>query len=191
MEYLRAQSQMPAIQKDGLGVNEYHRAYLDFRQAGEHENALRSLETVLELQQRAQQEVQRRQEGAYELAWRQEMEAVAQKDPSVFDGGTPLHEEVDRIVNEHPYLFYVPQGFSKAVEIATLILGAGSDSELREELAAAYAEIERLNGSKQPLRGGPGRPPEGGPKQIEDMTDDELERHMAEITAEGDRSAWR
>jgi len=186
LEQLQQESQVPPLQKDGIDLNGYHSAYLQFRQSGDYENAMKSLETVLELEQVANQQVAQRQEAQYELAWRNDMEVTIKALPGLMDPNSPLTAETDRIINEHPYLFYIPQGFQKAVEIATLLLAAGSDSELREENERLRAQLEGYQVSSQPARGGPGRPPQGVPSRQEDMSLDEEEAYLRDLTRRED-----
>jgi len=186
MEQLQAQAQVPVLQKDGIDLRGYHAAYLDFRNRGDWENATKSLETVLELEQAGQQEIANRQEASYELAWRNDMEATIQSLPDLMNPENLLTQETDRIISEHPYLFYIPQGFQKAVEIATLLLASGSDSELREENERLRAQIEEYQASSQPAQGGLARPPRGAPTRQEDMTPEEEERYLRELTRHED-----
>jgi len=186
MEQLQAQAQMPPLQKEGIDIPGYHRAYLEFRERGDWENAAKALETVLELEQAGREQVEYRQEAQYELAWRKDMEATLKAVPDLNNPASQLAVETDRIINEHPYLFYIPQGFNKAVEIATLLLAAGSDSELREENERLRAHIEQLQSSSQPARGGPGRPPRGQPTRTEDMTMEEEEAFLRDLTRRED-----
>jgi len=185
MAQLQQQARPPKLEKDGIDLAGYHKAYLDFRQRGDFENAMRSLETVLELQGQGQNYVAQNQEAAYELAWRNDMESAIQQIPMLQDPNSPLTQETDRIINEHPYLFYIPQGFHKAIEIATLLLASGSDSELREELERKNAYIEQLERRSQPARGGPGQPPRG-PARQEDMSLDEEEAYLRDLTKRED-----
>ena len=191
MEQLQAQSQMPPLQKDGIDLQGYHNAYLDFRQRGDYENAMKSLETVLELEGTGRQYVAQQQEAAQELSWRNDMESAIQHVPELMDPDSPLTQETDRIISEHPYLFYIPQGFHKAVEIAMLLLGAGSDSELREENEQLRAQIEEYQSSSQPARGGPGKPPKGPPSRQEDMSKDEEEAYLRDLTRREDAMMGR
>lgn len=191
MEQLQRESQVPPLQKEGIDLQGYQKAYVDFRQRGDFENALRSLETVLELEQMGNQQIQQRQEAQYELAWRKDMEVTLKNVVDLNDPNSQLAIETDRIINEHPYLFYIPQGFQKAVEIATLLLAAGSDSELREENERLRAQLEEYQHSSQPARGGPGKPPRGQPTRQEDMTLDEEEAHLRDLTRREDSFAGR
>jgi len=181
VEQLQQYAQTPPLQKAGIDLAGYHQAYLQFRENGDWENATKSLETVLELEQMGRQGIESRQEAQYELAWRRDMENVLSAVPDLQNAASPLTQETDRIINEHPYLFYIPQGFQKAVEIATLLLAAGSDSELREENDRLRAQIEGYHASSQPARGGPGQPPRGRPPQ-EEMTLDEEEAYLRDLT---------
>ena len=174
MEELQAQSQVRPPEKDGIDIQGYHRAYQDFRKSGDYENAVRSLETVLELEARGRQEQERQQYAQYELAWRTDMEKAIAENQDLQDPDSALYQEVDRIVKQEPYLFYIPGGFNKAMEIAYLLLDAGARSELRDENEQLRAWKEQHERSSQPARGGPGKPP-SPTRSSDDMTLAELE----------------
>jgi hypothetical protein len=195
MEQLGVEAKMQPLQKDGIDIQGYHKAYLDFRANAENDhqsalNAMRSLETVLELENMGKAQQQYRQNAALELQWRNDMESAIQSEPSLLEPDSPLAKEVDRIVADHPYLFYIPQGFHKAVEIGTLLLAAGSDSELREENEALRAELEQYRRGSQPAKGGYGKPP-SGPKRQEDMTLEEEESYLKGLGAREDAAMGR
>jgi hypothetical protein len=192
MEELQSQVQERPLVKDGIDLQGYQKAYQDFRQQAMKtddpeawRNSLHSLETVLELEQTAKAEQERRQYAQAELNWRKDMEEAIAKNAELRNPDSPFYQEVDRIVKQEPYLFYIPGGFNKAVELATIILAAGSESELREQLEEALAENERLRKGSQPARGGPGKPPRG-PKSEDDMSIPELEAHYAELSRQAD-----
>ena len=153
---------------------------------GDHENALKSLESLIGMQQMVGQVAAQRQEAAQEYQWRQQMEQAIGANPDVGNPDSPLYKEVDRLVNEHPYFFYLPQGFHKAVEVAGLILAAGTDSELREENERLRAEHERRDRKAQPAKGGPSKP-STSPERQEDMSLDEEESYLRNLTEQADR----
>jgi len=185
MQQLEAQNQPVNFQQDGIDAAGYFKASADFKKDGDYENAMRAFEVGIQLQNANAQETANRQEAVYELAWRKDMESAFAQIPDLQNPETPIWQEVDRIVNQHPYLFYIPQGFHKAVEIAILLLTAGADSGLREENEQLRAEIESRNGGSQPL--GSGRPskPQGTPRQ-EDMSPEEEESYIRGLTSDAD-----
>jgi hypothetical protein len=191
-EELEAQVKTRPLVKDGIDLQGYQKAYQDFRAQAmrsdspeDWRNSLHSLETVLELEQTARAEQERVQYAQYELSWRKDMEAAISQNADLQNPDSPFYQEVDRIVKAEPYLFYIPGGFNKAVELATILLAAGSESELRDELERKNARIEELERSSQPARGGPGKPPKGQ-KSEDDMTIEELEAHYAELSRRAD-----
>lgn len=197
MDELQTQVRERPLQKDGIDIQGYQKAYQDFRQQAlrsdspeDWRNSLHSLETVLELEQMGRQESERRQQAQYELNWRRDMDAAIAKNPDLQNPDTPFYQEVDRIVKQEPYLFYVPGGFNKAMELATVLLAAGSDSELREENEKLRAQLEQFQHSSQPARGGPGKPPRG-PQRQEEMTLEEEDAYLRELTSREDAAMRR
>lgn len=197
VEQLQTQVQQRPLEKGGIDIQGYQRAYQDFRRQAQQSdspedwrNSLHSLETVLELEAQGRQESERRQQAQYELAWRTDMDAGIAKNPDLQDPNSALYQEVDRIVQQEPYLFYIPGGFNKAVEIATLLLAAGSDSELRDENEKLRAQLEQYQRSSQPARGGPGKPPQG-PRSQEEMSEAEEESFLRDLTYREDSAMRR
>jgi hypothetical protein len=196
-EELEAEVRTQPLVKDGIDLQGYQKAYQDFRQRAmnsdlpeDWRNSLHSLETVLELEARGRQEQERVQQSQYELAWRKDMEAALSQNPELKDPNTPFRQEVERLIQSEPYMYYIPGGFNKIVELATILLSSGADSELRDELERKNARIEELERGSQPARGGPGKPPQG-PKSFDDMTDEEQEAHLRAETERQDLAMRR
>jgi hypothetical protein len=190
MQQLQQQAQPVNYQKDGIDAAGYFKASEDFANGGDYENALRAYKVGLELYSATSNEMARRQEYARELGWRQDMERAIAYNPEIGDPNTRISQEVDRIVNQHPYLFYIPQGFLKAAEIATLLLRESTDSELREENERLLAEIEALRGESQPQGGGRTARPPSSPT-FDDMSMEEQGSYLRQISEQEDLAMRR
>ena len=76
------------------------------------------------------------------------------------------------------------------MQVAQLILAAGSDSELRDENEKLRAQLEQYQHSSQPARGGPGKPPQG-PRSQGDMSLEEEESFLRDLTNREDMALRR
>jgi hypothetical protein len=117
------------------------------------------------LEKQAAEGAEKRQYSQYELNWRTARDAFLSKN----DPDSPLYQALDQLVQKRPYFYYLPNGFDDAVQVAQLLLAAGSDSELRDENEKLRAQLEQYQHSSQPARGGPGKPPQG-PRSQGDMS---------------------
>jgi hypothetical protein len=194
MEELQSQVQERPLVKDGIDFQGYQKAYQDFRAHAiktddpeAWKNALFSHETLVELDFQARQEQDRVQASRMELDWLKKRDAAFERDPDLQNPEYPLRQALERVMQRAPVLYYMPkaEGWDIAMETAELLLAAGSESELRDQLEQALAENEKLRRGSQPARGGPGKPPKG-PKSEDDMSIEELEAHYAELSRQAD-----
>jgi hypothetical protein len=199
---LQQQRTAPPIEKDGLNIKGYWDGYQlfkrnaisafrnqDFEAAVDHyDKSLRSLEAVFELNQQEQMRQAQRDHAQAEYAWRMDMEAAGRQNPDLFNPDNPLAQKVDSLVQQHPWLYYIPHGFLRAVEVAQMLSQQDSLSELQDENEQLRAQLEQALGNSQPLPGGAQRPPKGK-KSLDEMSMEEADAAMAELTRQADEEA--
>ncbi len=198
---LDAARNIQPLQKEGLDAKGYFQGYQMFKKSGHQAlqegdpssatqhfgNALRSLETVMELQQQEASRQAQRDQAQVEYGWRKDMEQVMQHVPDL-KAGTPLAQKVDELVANNPWLYYIPHGFVRAVEVADMLLKMDSFSELQEELDQLRAFKEKHLAKSQPTNGSsPGG--RGGAKSLDDMSLDEGESYLRGVTERADAEA--
>lgn len=162
---------LPPVLKDGYSAQDYWQAYQDFKRNGDHENAAKALEAVYEINAYTQNAVQQRQAAAIELAFTQDRDRVIAKQPDLADMNKPISQEVMKVLNEFPEVYFLPKGFERATQLAQLRLDAGSVSELRDENIKLRAELERRDKLSTPAKGGPTAPAKD--RSLDDMNPEE------------------
>jgi|SRR5215471_6193374 len=190
-EELQAQAQQKPIEKDGISLQEYHKWYQTFRQqalqndaagdyvksAEEWRKTTQSLETVLQLELEARQRQEQNMLAQYELAWRTDLDQAIAQNPDVGNPDSDLYQLVDEIVGAEPGFYTTQNGVHKAVRYAQLLLNEAQNDWYRDQYETMRAQMEQHQHSSQPLRGGPGKPPQG-PKNVDDMSIEEFEAHL-------------
>ena len=181
-----AQAQNQPIKKDGLTAREYYEGYLRFKQTGDYENAAAALEVAMELNNAEQGRMAQQKEVQAEYMWRTDMDAAVKQLPDLGVPGSPVLQRLDTLIQQNPWIYYIPHGFLRAAEIADLLVKSDSISELQDENEKLRAELERRNASSQPSRGGAISGARGGEKSFDDMDLDEMEDHLTRQTREAD-----
>jgi hypothetical protein len=113
------------------------------------------------------------------------MEEASKQFPQIWDPNNAIVGHLERIIKDNPWLYYVPQGFQRAVEIADMLTHRSSFYELQDENVKLRAELERYQRKSQPARGGSAAP-RMGDKDFDEMTLDEQEVELRRITREAD-----
>jgi len=182
----QAQAQNQPIKKDGLTAREYYEGYQRFKQAGDYENAAAALEVALELNQAEQGRMAQQKEIQAEYMWRTDMEAAVKQLPDLAVPGSPVLQRLDALIQQNPWIYYIPHGFLRAAEIADLLVKTDSISELQDENEKLRAELESRNAGSQPSRGGAISGGKHGTKSFDDMDLDEQEAELRRMTQEAD-----
>lgn len=107
-------------------------------------------------------------------AWRSNLEMLSKAEPALADPQSELGKTTAEMLRTYPLLSTYPTGIRDAVGAAKLTIQARRVPGLEKELAAAKAELERLNSTNSLRASPPGRPPAPAAK-IEDMPLDEAE----------------
>jgi hypothetical protein len=92
---------------------------------------------------------------------------------------------IERIIAENPWLYYVPQGFQRAAEVADMLTRMDSISELQDEIVNLRAQLEKYQRKSQMGKGGYAAP-RTGEKDFDDMDLNEMESHLKSLTQEAD-----
>lgn len=106
--------------------------------------------------------------------WQGTLERLMKAEPDLANKDSELGRTTAEMLRTYPLLNHIPTGIQDAVAAAKLTIQARRVPVLEKELAAAKAELERLNKTNS-LRGGPPGMPPAAPKSIEDMSLDEAE----------------
>ena len=106
--------------------------------------------------------------------WQSTLERLVKAEPDLANKDSELGKTTAEMLRTYPLLNHIPTGIQDAVAAAKLTIQARRVPVLEKELAAAKAELGRLNKTNS-LRGGPPGMPPAGPKSIEDMSLDEAE----------------
>ncbi len=106
--------------------------------------------------------------------WQSTLERLVKAEPDLNNKDSELGRTTAEMLRTYPLLNHIPTGIQDAVAAAKLTIQARRVPVLEKELAAAKAELERLNKTNS-LRGGPPGMPPAAPKSIEDMSLDEAE----------------
>jgi hypothetical protein len=191
----KAQQQLanlPRAQKDGFTAPDYAKAAQDFANEGDYENAFRAFQTERELieyeQQWYAQNAQEQQRKVLDYQFQQSLEEGFKLAPDARTPGTPINQALDTLLKQHPYLYYIPEGGLRAVEITKMQTDNVALTDENTRLKAENEELKAQNGERerksQPLRSGPTTP--GGERRFEDMTPEEQEAHLMAISEEAD-----
>jgi hypothetical protein len=180
-----ARATFAPLQKEGLNAAQYYQGYLRFKQEGDFQNAAAALEVALELQNAEQGRMGQVQAVNAEYAWRTGMNEAIQANPAVGDPESPVAAHIERIIAENPWIYYVPQGFQRAAEVADMLVRMDSISELTDENENLRAQLEKYQRKSQLGKGGSAAP-SLGEKDFDDMSLDEQEAHLRRVTQEAD-----
>jgi hypothetical protein len=174
----------------------YLRAQKSARE-GDIEKFEENLKTSEQLSAKAQQfrqaewqEQQQFQKQQLAAQWQAEAAQVGQANPDLLNPESDLYKEVDSIFNDQklaPIFNVLP--YSMAVDLAKLRIESASASELRDKNTKLEAENKELN-RKLGLSGGA---PAGAPapkKSFDNMSDDEMEKHLLAQSAKLDRGEF-
>src|SRR5207302_5443623 len=98
--------------------------------------------------------------------------------------GSPLSKQIGALFTAHPYLYYVPEGAKRGVEIAKMQLAMNELTELRAYKEQHEAQAAQRERSSQPIRPGPTSP--GQNRSFDDLSSEEMERELERASAEAD-----
>jgi len=180
--------QYQPLKKEGLTAQEYAEGARRFEQEGDWENAYKARNVAAELQQAEYQRTEQMRGVEAEYQWRKGMEEVAKAYPKIWDPNDPIVPHLTRIISENPWLYYVPQGFQRAAEVAHMLTQIGAMKEKDDEIIALKAQLEKYNRKGQPAKGGYATP-RTTDKDFDEMDLNEMEEHLKHLTSEAD--SWR
>ena len=147
------QSYQP-LKKEGLTAQEYAEGARRFEAEGDFENAYKAHQVALQLAQQEQQRAAQMQGVEHEYAWRKGMEEVTKVYPDIWDPNAPIVGHLERIIAQNPWIYYVPQGFQRAAEVAHMLTERDQMKEMQDEIVALKAELEKHQRKGQPAKGG-------------------------------------
>lgn len=175
-------------------ANDWHTAAAKARNEGDMDtyavnmdNAWKAKAAHDEIRAFEYQEYQKQSEAKMNQSFLADMNSVYQKHPeSKYDSGnpTPLQNQIAAILETHPWVNRIPNGFTLVHDIATKMIEAASVPELLKQLQEAKSEIDRLTKGAQPARGGPTGPAQT-PK-FESMSQPEQRAALLRAAAEAD-----
>jgi hypothetical protein len=116
------------------------------------------------------------------------MQEVGKAAPQIWDTNDPMHQTLARIIEQNPGIYNLPNGFKLAAEAAYYVTRESHMKELEDEIVSLKAELEKGRRKGQPARGGYASPRTEA-KDFDDLSLDEMESHLKQITAEADN--WR
>jgi hypothetical protein len=183
LEQTRARNQ--PLRRDGLTAKEYYDGAKVFEREGDFENAYKAHQISQEMFQAEQQRSQQMRGVEAEYQWRTGMQQAVRQEPKIADPSSPIAQHLERIIAQNPWIYYIPQGFQRAVEVADMLTKMASLSELQDENEKLRADLERFQRKSQPARGGHAAP-RYGEKEFDEMSLDEQEAHLKSMTAEAD-----
>lgn len=178
-----------ARDKAGFTADDYFRYAQQSQQDGDSENALKAYQAGQGIVQYEQQYHVQAQVQGYQMAFTHDMERTIHDHQELADPSTKESQEVQRVLEEFPEIYYLPNGFKKAHDLAKLRLDAGSASEIKGKLEAAEKELERLTKSRTPSRGGPNTP--GEPKKFDNLSEKDQRDQLIRAAEEADMSGER
>jgi hypothetical protein len=173
------------LKRDGLTAKEYYQGALTFEREGDYENAYKAHRVAQEMFQAEQGRTQQMQAVEAEYQWRTGMQQAMQVEPAIGDPDSPIAQHLERIIAQNPWIYYIPNGFIRAAEVADMLVKMASLSELQDENEKLRADLERFQHRSQPSKGGFASPMTGE-KDFDDMSLDEQEAHLKAMTAEAD-----
>src|SRR4029077_6363873 len=132
-----------------------------FEQEGDYENAYKARNVAAELQQAEYQRTEQMRNVEAEYSWRKGMEEVTRVFPDIWNPDHPIVPHLNRIISENPWLYYIPQGFQRAAEVAHMLWKQESLKEKDDEIVALKAQLEKYNRKGQPAKGGYAAPRTG------------------------------
>jgi hypothetical protein len=176
------------LKKEGLTAQEYAEGARRFEAEGDFENAYKAHQVALQLQQAEHQRGEQMRGVEAEYSWRKGMEEVSKAYPGIWNPNDPIVPHLERIIAQNPWIYYVPQGFQRAAEVAHMLTQMGTLKEQQDENIKLRAELEKYQRKGQPARGGYAAP-RTREKDFDEMGLDEQEAHLKHLTAEAD--SWR
>ena len=177
--------QYQPLKRDGLTAQEYYKGAVTFEREGDYENAYKAHRVAQEMFQAEQGRTQQMQGVEAEYQWRVGMQEAMKVEPAIGDPNSPIAQHLERIIAQNPWIYYIPQGFQRAAEVADMLTKMGSLSELQDENEKLRADLERFQRKSQPARGGFASP-RMGDKDFDEMSLDEQESELRRMTQEAD-----
>ena len=173
------------LKKEGLTAQEYMEGARRFEEEGDFENAYKANQVAQQLFHAEQGRAQQMQGVEAEYQWRVGMQQAIQMRPDIGDPSSEIASHLERIIAQNPWIYYIPNGFLRAAEVADMLTKMASLSELQDENEKLRADLERFQRGSQPARGGFASP-RLGEKDFDDMDLAEMEAHLKGVTAEAD-----
>ena len=126
--------------------------------------------------QQEQAEAQQQQATSFSRDWQANAEVEIRQHPELGEPNSEAAQAMMELLEDYPILGYIPDGFSKGVEILRMRQAAASSSELRTENEKLKTEIKELR-EKTAISGG-GITTKVEPTDFDNMTLDQQEAYL-------------
>jgi hypothetical protein len=173
------------LRRDGLTAKEYYDGAQVFEKEGDYENAYKAHRVAQEMFQQEQGRTQQMQGVEAEYQWRKGMETAVRMEPKIADPNSPIAQHLERIIQQNPWIYHIPNGFLRAAEVADMLTKMSDLKEKDDEIVSLKAQLEKHQRKSQPSKGGYASP-RYGEKDFEDMDLPEMESHLRHLTADAD-----
>jgi hypothetical protein len=176
------------LRRDGLTAKEYYDGAQVFEREGDFENAYKAHRIAQEMFQAEGGRTQQMQAVEQEYQWRTGMQEAVRSNPEIANPESPISGHLERIIQQNPWIYYIPQGFQRAAEVADMLTKMADLKAKDDEIISLKAELEKSQRKGQPAKGGYASP-RYGEKEFDDMNLDEMGEHLRNVTKEAD--SWR
>lgn len=164
-------------------------------QEGDPEEAAKQLDLASKARTEAQRsyqaevrQAQEQQATEFGKQWQADTEGLIKDNPELANPQSKDGQELIAMLQQEPYLGFLPDGARKAWTVITLRREAAEASGLRDKLAKAEKEIERLNSLVSP-QGGRGTGTHAGAKKFNDLNEAEQKAYLERRAREADDAA--
>ncbi len=194
LEKLRAEAAKPeppkaAAAKDATGFTsaEYDAAAEDFEREGDLDlaRAARAKAQAVRAEEWRRNSEQAHHE--FSQSWEETCDALCKQKPELLDFQSPLSKTVTHLLGNEPLLSRIPDGFAKAVDIATLRLEADSVPGLKSQIETLGKQLEAANARLSIGGGNPAKPP--AERSFRQLGSEEQERELRRMANEYDSAA--
>jgi hypothetical protein len=162
----------------------------DARQAAKDKRAAAATQAQREAkgeqQQPAKPDAQQGPTPEFMAQWKAHLERETEANPDLKDKESALYKATAGLLAKEPWLSRMPDGISKAVQVAKLQAEASAVPGLKQQIATMQKELDELRAATSPAAG---RAESRGRTQIpvDEMSDDEAEAELRRLASEADR----
>lgn len=194
-QQFEAERRKPAAEKPKYSAEEYEAAAADFEKQGKYDLAEEARAAAKQAREASAAPAKPAAPAApaatpmnqeqFMGAWRSNLDMLSKAEPDLGNPQSELGKTTAEMLRTYPLLSTYPTGIRDAVGAAKLTIQARRVPGLEKKLAAAEAELGRLNSTNSLRASPPGRPPAPAAK-IEDMPLDEAEAAARAAAIEAD-----